>query len=113
MKQGVAACNQNLNIRDCPAPTRSALWLTSAFPRGEVAALGSSSPMDRMPTLRQVCVSADVAKGLMNWRISNSASNFQAVFATYSLWHSDCLFKYRILCNEWRGGSESWGRLRQ
>jgi len=62
----------------------------SAFPSGEVAALGLSSPMDGVPTLRQVCVSADVAKVLLNRLISHSASNFQAVFVNRSLWQANC-----------------------
>jgi RNA polymerase sigma factor (sigma-70 family) len=48
----------------------------------------------------------EVAKELVNRRISQSASNFQAVFAPHGLWYSDCLLKCPVLCNEMAG--EVW-----
>jgi len=64
----------------------------SAFSRGEVATLGSSSPLDGMPTLRHVFVTTDVAEAHPNRHISHSASHFQAEFAKQILWHPDCPF---------------------
>src|SRR5260370_16414888 len=37
------------------------------------------------------------------WLIPISASHFQVIFVSHSLWHCDCLFQCRVLCNEMAG----------
>ena len=55
-----------------------------------VAVLGSSNPIDRMPTLRQGSTSIDVANAEENSRIRHVASHLQAVFIAHSAWHTNC-----------------------
>ncbi len=68
------------------------MWGMLAFSHREAAAHSSSSPLDGMPTLRQVCVPTDVAKAHPNGGISHSASRFQAVFVMHCFWPPDCFF---------------------